>query len=287
MLKKIALLILIVILNYNSGYSFQTNSYTLEVGQVFLNTTTITTSTSVSVNGQLMDTEQKMISVEEYEVLEAKDGHFILSGKNISSKLEVSSGMGSQSLSSEGDSPADFTLKILKGKTYTFTMNEFGQITKITGLSEVRDSLASQVKGTPLEANLSQLTVPFEEENMMSTLENKFWIYPETNSETWNQSRSTSMNNMPANLDATYTRLSANELSVLSDLTIKGDAVQMGMPMKMDLTGTSKGTYDLDPNTGIVKRVVGSAKVSGTVNTQGMSLPITVFSDTNSIIEKK
>lgn len=287
MLKKASILLFIILLNQNLGFSFQTSSYTLEVGQTFLNTTTVNTSTSVSVNGQLMDTEQKMISVDEYQVIGVKDGNFVLSGKNISSKVDVTSGMGSQSLSSEGSSPADFTLKILKDKTYTFTMNKFGEILEVSGLSAIRDSLMNQVKGTPLEANSEQLTMSFEEENMKSNLENKFWVYPKTMSETWTQSKSTNMNNMPATINATFTRVSANELSVSNNLTIQGDAVQMGMAMKMDIKGTSEGTYTLNKSNGIITQFVNTAKMTGTVNTQGMSLPISIFSDTNSKMEKK
>ncbi len=287
MLKKSFLLLFILLINNNLGFSYQVSSYNLEVGQVFINTTTASTNTSVSVNGQLMDSGQESTSVDQYEVIEVNGDMFTLSAMNISTRVDANSMMGSQTIDSEGDTPTDLSLKVITGKTYTFTMNKFGHLLSVSGLLEVIDLIKSELEGTPLEANSDQLSAAFTEENVISTLENKFWIYPETESDSWNQSRSTSMNNMPAELNATYLRVSDNELSVSSDVTIAGDVIQMGMTMKMDVTGTSTGTYTLGSGTGMVMQVVGSLKMNGTINTQGMELPIAIFSDTNSKMEMR
>lgn len=287
MIKKISLFFFFFLVSYNTANAWQVDGYNLKEGSTFINTSKVDQTITQSMMGQSMEIKQLITSVEEIKVLKNNGDTFVLSSTNISSTAEASSIQGSQKMSSEGNTPADLGLKVLVGKTYEFTINKYGKVLEITGLEALKDSIRSNVAGTPIAATVEQLVSSFDEKNIRTNIENKFWIYPETPSEQWTTNREISMNGMPVTVASDYLFASDDQIMVNSVLTISGKSVQMGMEVDMALEGTQESMITLDTSNGISTLNESTSNLEGDVAAQGMTIPMKILSITTNTFEQK
>lgn len=280
MIKKSAILLLFILANYTLAQAFQVNGYSLTKGDTFTSTSVIDQVITQSVMGQSMEIKQITTTSEKIEVVGVDGDSFILSLTNLSTKLEANTPQGSQTIDSEGNGSSDGLYKALKGKSYQFTLSKNGMVSNITGLSALRDSLTKELTGTPFATALDQVLASFSDKSIQSSLENRFSIFAEDGSEQWTTSREMTINNMPVSVESEYLYASDDVIMVNSQLTIKDKIVAMGTEMDANLSGTQENMMTLDSTSGICTLSESTGTIEGTVNAQGLSIPISVLSVT-------
>lgn len=280
MIKKSAILLLLILTNHTLANAWQVNGYSLTNGDTFTSTSVIDQVITQSVMGQSMEIKQITTTSEKIEVVGVDGDSFILNLTNLSTKLEANTPQGSQTIDSEGNGPSDGLYKALKGKSYQFTLSKNGMVSNITGLDALRDSLTKELTGTPFAAALDQVLASFSNKSIQSSLENRFSIFAEDGSEQWTTSREMTINNMPVSVESEYLYASDDVIMVNSQLTIKDKIVAMGTEMDANLSGTQENMMTLDSTTGICTLSESTGTIEGTVNAQGLSIPISVLSVT-------
>lgn len=280
MIKKSFLLILFFLTSYSLANAWQVNSYNLAKGNTFTSVSVIDQVITQTVMGQSTEIKQVTTTSEKLEVLEAGNDSFTLTLTNLATKLEMSSIQGSQTIDSEGNGPSDGLFKMMKGKSYQFTIDRYGTVTNISGLEAVRDSITSELSGTPLAGAIDQVLASFSDKSIKSGLEARFSIFSKDDSEQWTSSSEATINNMPVNLESEYLYASDDVIMVNSLLTISGKIVAMGMEMDADLAGTQESMLTLDSSNGICTLLESTGTIKGSVNAQGMQIPISVVSIT-------
>ncbi len=286
MLKKSLLLLFTLFFIATLAQARQISGYDLKKGDTFTITSDFDQDITQSIMGQQMEIKQLISTSEKLEVLDVKDGIFTLSSTNIFTKQTISSPMGSQTMDSNGNTQFDAPFKVLKGKTYQFTMNKYGEVLEIMGINELRATIEKEIAGTPLAANLEQLMDTFKEENLKSNLLIRYEIYPTTKVEQWTKQKSISLNNMPVDLNSEYLFIGDDQIMVNSELSISGKGAFNGMQLDMDLSGTNEGMYNLNSETGMSDTSEVTSNLEGSVEAQGMSIPMTILSVTTTTITK-
>lgn len=279
MIKKSIILLLFILTNYTLANAWQVKGYNFTKGDTFISNSVVDQVITQSVMGQSMEIKQITTTSEKIEVLGVSGDSFTLSLTNISTKLEVNSPQGSQTIDSEGSGPSDGLYKALKGTSYQFTLTRNGTVSNITGLDAARDSLTKELTGTPMAAALDQVLASFSDKSIQSSLENRFSIFAEDGSEQWTTSREMTINNMPVTVESEYLYASDDVIMVNSQLSIAGKIVAMGTEMDADLSGTQESMVTLD-NTGICTLLEVTSTIEGSVNAQGLTVPISVLSVT-------
>ena len=79
-----------------------------------------------------------------------------------------------------------------------------------------------------------------------------------------------------------------NGLVTLSANTaVSREMEQQGMAIQLEMTGTTVGEYTFDVATGLVKSRKATTKSSGTIGVAGQSLPVSIETTVESIVNKK
>lgn len=287
MLKKFTLIFALFILSSNFANAWQVTGYNLKKGEVFTFKSDVDQTITQNMMGQQMEIKQAIGTTEKLEVLEVKDGIYTLSSTNLSTTQTISSPQGTQTMSSEGTSPFDKPMQILKGKTYTFTMNSSGKVFDVMGTDNIRAAIEKEIEGTPLASNIEQFMESFSKENLISTIEMKLNIYPTEDVEQWTKNSNVTLNSMPVVMDSEFLYASDIQILVNSQLSISGKGAFNGMQLDMDLTGTQEGTYNLNSETGMSEEFETTSNLEGSVGAQGMTIPMSILSVTKTIITKE
>ena len=281
-MKKLVLALTLSIVTFGTTVAQQ---YSFSVGDSY----TLTTENDQLINqmmmGQEMEITNNIISSEMYEITALEGDVYTIKVTTLSNKTTISSPQGTQTMSSDGTSPADLSMKALTGVEYSFTMNNTGEILDVTGLEEAQAYVKKQVEGTPLAQAAAQLTAAFTKDELMSNLDRKFSIYPDEPSNEWTIKKDLNLNNMPVSVSADYT-LSGNEIKMDGTLTISGKGVFNGMQLDMDMSGTQKGTYLVDSESGAILSSNSVNDMNGTVGAQGMTIPMFISTTTKTTLEK-
>ncbi len=285
-MKKHSLFLFIILFSVSVVEAQQVSGYNLGVGDTY----TLITDTDVSIDqmmmGQALSTTQNASTSEKLEVLEAMNNTFTIQVTLMSSKLSISSPMGSQSMSSEGETANDILMKVQVGTSYSFRMDNKGKILEINGLDEVRTAIKDGLAGTAMAMAADQVASAYVEQNIKSQWQTRFSIYPEEEASKWTSTGNYILNNMPVDLNSSFTMIGETEIEVNSDLVIKGQGSFNGMAVDNDLSGTQGGTFTLDKNSGIPVSTELTSKLEGTVSAQGMSIPMTLVSVNKITIQK-
>lgn len=286
MLKKSTLIFALFILSSNFANAWQVTGYNLKKGEVFTFKSDVDQTITQNMMGQQMEIKQAIGTTEKLEVLEVKDGIYTLSSTNLSTTQTISSPQGTQTMSSEGTSPFDKPMQILKGKTYTFTMNSSGKVLDVMGTDNIRTAIEKEIEGTPLASNIDQFMESFSKENLISTIEMKLNIYPTEDVEQWTKNSNVTLNSMPVVMDSEFLYASDNQILVNSQLSISGKGTFNGMQLDMDLAGTQEGTYKLNSESGMSEEFETTSNLEGSVGAQGMTIPMSILSVTKTTITK-
>ncbi len=280
MIKRSTLIVAIVFAFSAIANAWQVSGYNLTKGDSYTTSSEINQVITQTVMGQKNVINQDISTQEKLEVVEVNGSNFTLASTNLSTKLELSSIMFSQTIDSEGETEADGVFRVLKGKSYQFTINEYGEIQEITGLEEIQAAITEELKGSPLAAQAGQITAAFSEESIRANLENQYSIYPTSKTEAWSKKRDVTVNGLPVTFDSQYLYEDDSTILVNSELTVSGKITQNGMQLDAALEGTQEAKLTLDPKSGICTVYDATQLMEGSVTTQGMQIPMTMETST-------
>ncbi len=267
---------------FSSAYSQQ---YNFSKGDSFTFSTTIDQLISQMMMGQQMEVTNLVESIETLEIMDVDNGVFTIKLTSTFNKTTVSSPQGTQTMSSDGNTTNDLAMKAVTGLSYSFKMDKSGQILEIMNLEDTRTQIREKLEGTSLAMVIPQILETYSEETQISNLDNKFNIYPETESTEWSKEKNLTLNSMPLSLTADY-NLSGNEVIMDGDLTVSGKGTFNGMQLDMNLEGTQDGTFNIDPNNGAILTSESETLISGSVSAQGMTIPMSISFTTKLSMEK-
>lgn len=280
MIKRSTLIVAIVFAFSAIANAWQVSGYNLTKGDSYSSSSEVKQVITQTVMGQKSVINQDITTQEKLEVVEVNGSNFTLAATNVSTKLELSSIMFSQTIDSEGGTETDGVFRVLKGKSYQFTINELGEVLEITGLEEIQAAITEELQGSPLAAQAGQITAAYSEETIRANLENQFSIYPKDKAEAWSKKRDVSINGLPVTLDSQYLYEDDSTILVNSELTVSGKISQNGMELDAALEGTQEAKLTLDPKSGICTVYDASQLMDGSVTTQGMQIPMSVETST-------
>ncbi|MBL7766013.1 MAG: hypothetical protein JNJ58_07975 [Chitinophagaceae bacterium] len=165
----------------------------------------------------------------------------------------------------------------LKGKSFTLTLNHYGDVTGISGLESLSNSLG--------QSGMSDTS-------MMNMMEMSFKIYPEKAmkvGDTWKKDMTNDLGGMlKMKIANEYELLSVKdgmaEIGVKSVITSEPGAAKQ--EMEMTLNGTQNGSMKVDVTTGMMLNSNFKQDITGKASTQGMEIPMKIKSDISAIGKK-
>ena len=262
----------------------QTAKYSLTPGTTYIVDSSLKQVISQIIMGSANEMTNTTSTKEKLVVESESNGIFTLSITNLYQRAEIVTPMGTQIVDSEDESSEGGLFPAIVNTSYTFTMDEYGKIMGIDGLEALIESVSTSLGNNP-ELN-TQVAAIFDEETIRSNLENRFTIYPLEDKTAWSVDKERTLNNLPFKISTDYT-LAGNTLQTEGTLTVSGSIQQMGMQVKMEMSGTQTGKYELFADSGMPSNIVSSSDISGTANAQGMDIPMTIGVETTTNITKQ
>jgi hypothetical protein len=257
----------------------QVRSYNLETGTTF----TVNVDQSQEISQIIMGTPNTITttnnSAERIEVLGKTDGLYTIKVTTLTQKTEVQSPMMNMTMDSEDPTSDNGLYAAIKGSSYTFTMTERGEIMEVNGLEELMETVNSKVENNPQMQ--AQLAASFSEDIIRTGLRQRFSFYSGDDSNEWTRNEDTNMNNMPVEMTTTYGYTDDSTIEANSEINIDATTVQMGTNVDLKLEGTQTATYNLDPATGLPTTFETVNDISGNASAQGMQIPMTIRTTTN------
>lgn len=244
------------------------------------------------MNASGINTTQTMEMAFSYDVA-AADGtnkKLIISYDRISS--ELSTPMGPMQFNTEDSSIPG--LRDLLRKPFVMTVTEKGVIKSIEGLE--RGEQMGIPEGDEEAQNIrKQIEATFTDSAMRTSMENMLNIYPDNAvkaGDTWVKTSTISAAGMDMKVENTYKLLNAKDniahLEVKSKISNGGGSMEaQGMPIKIELNGTSEGTMDVDIATGFMTSSKMKQNIDGTMSMSGMKAPVKMTMEINVIGKKK
>lgn len=146
------------------------------------------------------------------------------------------------------------------GKSFKMTWTPKGEITKIEGLKEMVTAMG-QSMDMPEEMRgqmEKQMEQSFSEDQIKQSFSQGFSIYPENPvkvGDSWNKTMSRNVNNMKMDIDVKYTvkDIKADAVILNMEGKIKGNGETGSSAMKMDISGSQKGTMEIELTSGMPK----------------------------------
>lgn len=155
----------------------------------------------------------------------------------------------------------------LKGAQFAFTVNDKGEIGKVTGIDEILQKLG-----------IAALAKTFNAESFKQQMQQAFSAYPDkavTIGESWKKPITTNVNGIEVKTDNTYTLQevsnSVAKIKVETDILSEGGKVQ-GMDMSMK--GDGKGTIDFDVTSGMPLNSEVKMDIDVTVGSGSTKIPM-------------
>jgi hypothetical protein len=281
-MKKIILSLFVLFTALNIATAQQ---YDFKNGDSYTLTTSVDQVITQMMMGQEMEITNQVETVETYEVSAVENGVFTIKVTSISNKTTAGGPQGTITMSSEGTSISDLTMKAITGVEFSFKMNPSGKILEVIGTESAQAHIKKTLEGTPMAQSIAQISAAYNEESLTSNLDTKFNIYPESPSDEWTKEKTLNLNNMPVSISADYT-LSGNEITANGKLTVSGKGVFNGMQLDMDMEGIQNGTFIINTDTGAVLSSETETEMTGSVSAQGMSIPMAISSTTKTTMTK-
>lgn len=282
MIKRLFTTLLLLIVASSLATAFQ-SAYSLEDGSSFTIKTVQDQEISQMIMGQANLITTSNTSSEKFDVIGVTNNEFTIKITTLAQLTEMSAQGMTQVMDSEDPSTGGGLFAALKNTSYEFTMDKFGNILSVTGLEAVRDSIIATMEGNPQAA--AQIESLMSESAVTTNLTMRFSIFNAEGNDSWTTTKEVDMNSMPVTYSTAYT-LSDGKVLANSDISINTTTTQMGMQVKMDLSGEQEAVFNLDSVTGLPVESNSSNTLKGTANAQGMSIPMTISSETTTTITK-
>lgn len=240
----------------------------LKSGDQFTYEMTTTQKMTQSQMGKKIDLNQEMIFTFDYAVKSQSANETNLEATYQRIRMKQHSDMGDMEVDSDQPdkaSPMYKELLNLKGKTFGITLNDKGEVTKVSGMDQLGGNSMS-------------------DSSLRSMLEMSFKLYPDhpvKPGDTWkNEFQSDLGGIMKMKLSNTYELIQVKEgiaeiktESVISSEKGNNDKVEM------NLSGTQSGIMRLDVKSGMLKDSKLKQKLSGKMKASGMEIPMDMESD--------
>jgi hypothetical protein len=285
MIRRTSLTLAVIFTITVSAFSFQQNGYTLNTGDIYV----VDSETSQEILQMIMGQENVITTkttAKEMLEIEGKTGDlYSIKVTTLSLRVEANAMGMEQVFDSDDPSAAGGFFAALKNSTYYFTMDDKGKIEDIHGLDALRDSLTNASTSNPQIA--MQVNQYLSEETIRTNLQNRFSIYSEDGSDSWTTEAAFTVNDMPVHYATEYSLVEPTMIKAESTITMEGSAVTMGMPVELDMEGTQEVYHRLDSATGFPRTSETTSNVAGTVEAQGMKIPMTIDTKATTSLTKQ
>lgn len=179
-------------------------------------------------------------------------------------------------------------LKSVKGKTVSVTLSPTGKVLQVEGTREIIDNIGGDAQKEILKAI-------FSEDALKSMMEQSFNYYPEKPvkvGDSWT-STITLKSPYPIVAENTYklNKVEGNDafIDIISKVKTEEGAKMSysGVELTVELTGDIKGNNQVNLQTGMPVNSTSKQNLKGNITTQGMTIPMSVNSDTIIKFSKK
>jgi len=269
--------------------------FNLMPGEKYLFSSVIKQDITQEMMGQKVVTKQALTSDYIYDIQTVKDGITTINVTFSTIKMDTDVAGGMQQLHFDSNNPDAGTgeLKVLSnlvGKSFLMDINEEGKVERIEGLAEIIGPTDDQ-QAEILKQN-------FGDSSMIQSMNQITNIYPNkmvAKGDNWTKSSSGSIAGMlhsTATSDLTLSDVSGDSafLAIEGQMAFTKLEGEGGNPLlqgaKFDLNGTQKGTLEVDVKSGLPVHTVVTQDISGTLEIQGMEIPMSIVSEMT-IIGKK
>lgn len=237
-------------------------------GDQFTYEMTTTQKMTQSLMGKKIDLNQEMIFTFDYTVKSQSANETNLEATYKRIRMKQHSDMGDMEVDSDQPdkaSPMYKELLNLKGKTFGITLNDKGEVTKVSGMDQLGGNSMS-------------------DSSLRSMLEMSFKLYPDhpvKPGDTWKNDFQSDLGGiMKMKLANTYELIQVKEgiaeiktNSVISSEKGNNDKVEM------NLSGTQSGIMRIEVKSGMLKDSKLKQKLSGKMKASGMEIPMDMESD--------
>ncbi len=269
--------------------------FNLKPGDKYLFSSVVKQDITQEMMGQKVVTKQDMSSDYIYDVQTVKDGIATINVTFSAIKMDTDVAGGMQQLHFDSDNPDADTgeLKVLSnlvGKSFLLYVNEEGKVERIEGLAEMIGSVDEQ--------HAEILKQSFGDSSMIQSMNQITNIYPNKpvgKGDSWTKSSAGSVAGMLhstatsdfslSDISGDLALLAVDGQMVFSKLENSSNPLLQGA--KFDLNGTQKGTLEVDIKSGLPVRTTLKQNISGTLEIQGMQIPMTIVSDITITGKKK
>lgn len=174
------------------------------------------------------------------------------------------------------------------GRSIYYTLDKRGTVVKVEGVDSLFDAVMAAMglgeAGEEMAAMMAPLKASFGDEGIKSMMQSTSIMYPDVliaEGDTWGK-QINSMGAMPLKMEVTYKvdHIDADKVVLSFEGTITSDktkALDLGIAsMQMDLSGDYSGTSEIDRKTGMVLTSEVKQKMSGSMSTMGMNMPMKI-----------
>lgn len=261
--------------------------YNLSKGDIFTITTNIKQDIQQEVMGQTMTTDQTISNTDEMEVMASEGGVYTIKVTGIRRAISLQSPMGSTDIDSDKEGDEHIALRIMNGKSYTIKVNRFGKVLEVEGVDKMRTAMGEEFTNAGLGVVKDQMLANYSDELMKSGMETMLGVYSDGNETEWTVKTSSVVNNLPVELENAFKWDDDKTILAEAKIDISGEIEAMGTAMKTAMKGDQQSIIDLDVKSGMPTKIQTIQTVDGNIEAQGMTIPMSIVSETSTTIVKK
>jgi hypothetical protein len=179
----------------------------------------------------------------------------------------------------------DSMLKGLSGmlnKPFNATISDQGEVINVSGLTEILGSLTDSTQPNA-QKNKMMLSQQMNDSSVKSSLQQSFNVYPGHPvkvGDTWKRTISSPMSNVIMKVESDYKLTSVKNgiatIDVNSKLTSVASANPAMKELKIDLTGTQKGTSEIEVSSGLMTNSTMKMTIKGKISITGTEIPMSM-----------
>ena len=261
--------------------------FNLKPGDKYLFSSIVKQDIIQEMMGRKVVTKQDMSSDYIYDVQTVEDGITAINVTLSAIKMDTDVAGGMQQLHFDSNNPDASTgeLKVLSnlvGKSFRMHINKEGKVESIEGLAEIIGSVDDQ--------HAEILKQSFGDSSMIQSMNQITNIYPNKTvgkGDNWTKSSSGSIAGMlhsTATSEFSLSDITGNSAFLAVDGQMVFSKLEDGnnpllQGAEFDLNGTQKGMLEVDVKSGLPVRTALKQDISGTLEIQGMQIPMRITSD--------
>lgn len=280
-------LALALMMTISLAHAQKPTGYILKKGDVFTMATVAKQDIQQEVMGESMTTEQTISNTDELEVTAVNGDIYTIKITGIRRAASVQSPMGTTDIDSDKDGDINSTLRIMSGKSYSVEMNSMGKVLKAIGVEEMKKAMSQEMTDAGMGASADQVLAAYSDEMLMNGLNAQLAFYEGNTGSEWTSKTSSVVNNLPVELENSYKW--DGDLTILAEAKIdmNGTLEIMGTSLKTAMAGDQQTIIDLDIKTGMPSKIQSIQMVEGNIEADGMTIPMSIVSETTTTIVKK